>query len=71
MTLQRPARMESCVRALAFAPLLCALTAQAQFVDLVNLLHDAGLSYYGNLEQQHDGRGAPIFLDCAFVRPGQ
>jgi len=42
---------------------------QARFVDLVNALNEAGLTYFGNLEQQHDERGAPIFLDCVFVRP--
>ena len=42
---------------------------QARFVDLVNALNEAGLTYFGNLEQQHDKRGAPIFLDCVFVRP--
>jgi FkbM family methyltransferase len=42
---------------------------QATFVTLVDLLHAAGLSYYGNLEQMHDERGAPLFIDCVFVRP--
>ena len=42
---------------------------QATFVDLVDLLHAAGLGYFGNLEQSHDDRGAPIFVDCVFVRP--
>lgn len=42
---------------------------QAQFATLVDALQEAGLSYYGNLEQQHDAQGAPLFVDCAFVRP--
>ena len=42
---------------------------QARFVDLVNALNESGLTYFGNLDQQHDARGAPIFLDCVFVRP--
>ena len=42
---------------------------QAQFATLVSALQQAGLSYYGNLQQQHDAQGAPIFVDCAFVRP--
>jgi FkbM family methyltransferase len=42
---------------------------QAEFVTLVNALKDCGLAYYGNLEQHYDALGAPIFVDCAFVRP--
>jgi FkbM family methyltransferase len=41
---------------------------QASFADLVNLLDAAGLSYYGNLEQIHDRKGAPVFVDTVFVR---
>jgi FkbM family methyltransferase len=41
---------------------------QATFVTLVELLHAAGLEYYGNLEQIYDERGAPIFIDSVFVR---
>lgn len=42
---------------------------QAQFATLVDALQQAGLAYYGNLDQQHDAQGAPIFVDCAFIRP--
>lgn len=41
---------------------------QAAFASLVAALHAAGLGYFGNLEQHHDERGAPIFVDCVFVR---
>lgn len=59
------AKVDVCVVEASISPLY---QGQADFASLVSALHAAGLSYYGNLEQHHDERGAPIFLDSVFVR---
>jgi FkbM family methyltransferase len=57
--------VDACIVEVSIARLYA---GQAQFASLVSALHAAGLDYYGNLEQSYDERGAPIFLDCVFVR---
>jgi len=57
--------VDVCITEVNFAQIY---EGQAAFVDLVNLLSDAGLQYFGNLEQIHDERGAPIYADSVFVR---
>jgi FkbM family methyltransferase len=61
------ASVDVCIVEVSITPLY---QGQAAFATLVAALQSAGLGYYGNLEQHHDERGAPIFLDCAFVRHG-
>jgi FkbM family methyltransferase len=41
---------------------------QANFKDLVMMLHDLGFHYAGNLEQNYDRDGHVIFLDAVFVK---
>lgn len=41
---------------------------QSTFVEIVNLLSAGGLHYLGNLEQIHDAKGLPVYMDAIFVR---
>jgi FkbM family methyltransferase len=41
---------------------------QADFKDLINLLHSLGYRYMGNLDQIYAGDGHIIFIDSVFIR---
>jgi hypothetical protein len=41
---------------------------QAEFAEIVAELNELGLFYIGNLDQQHDAFGQPIYLDAVFAR---
>ena len=41
---------------------------QADFQDLVNLLHSIGYRYIGNLDQTYAEDGHVIFIDSVFIR---
>ena len=58
-------RAKACVLELNVDPLY---SGQANFDRIVLMLHDLGLNYAGNLEQNYDTDGHVIFLDAVFVR---
>jgi FkbM family methyltransferase len=41
---------------------------QPEFAQIVAELSELGLFYVGNLDQQHDALGQPIYLDATFAR---
>lgn len=59
------ASVDACVLEVNIANLY---DGQASFAALVGLLDAAGLTYFGNLEQIHDKKGTPVFVDSVFVR---
>jgi FkbM family methyltransferase len=59
------AASRACILEVNLAPLY---DGQATFLQLTQILYEAGLRYAGNLDQAYEQNGRVVFLDAVFVR---